>query len=183
MKFFYLLFIFIFLISCENEPIELFSNLDASDHEKILNGPNSTEKHILNLIYQKDTSLNDSLFKGIISKIGNSEKDWRIHSFHAMAYYCDQINSNQRIELQLALFNYFLYHPNEYMQQVGSMKFNKSDCFLSLFSQYVQAYVATNNVTIISMKNVAYKHCDNCSDSQILSVYSYLELASRFQKE
>ena len=180
---FYWLFVIIIMISCENEPIELFSNVDATNHENILNGPSSIEKHILNLIYQKDTSLNNLFFEGILSKMETTEKDWRIHSFHALTYYCNNMNSNQKVELQLALFNYFLYHPDEYMQQVGNMKFSKSDCFLSLFSQYVQYYLTSNNITIISMKNVAYKHCDDCNDSQISAVYSYLELASRFQKE
>ena len=183
MKCFYLLFIVFSFICCKNEPIEIFSNIDATNHENILNGPNNTEKHILNLIYEKDTSLSDLFFKGILIKMGKAEKEWRVHAFHAMTYYCDNINSIQRVELQLALFDYFLHHPSEYMQQVGNMKFNKSDCFLSLFSQYVQYYLKTNNITIVSMKNVAYKHCDNCNDSQISDIYSYLELASRFQKE
>ena len=183
MKCFYFLFIMISFVSCKNEPIEIFSNIDGTNHENILNGPNSTEKHILNLIYQKDTSLSDLFFGGIISKIEKADKEWRVHSFHAMTYYCDNMSSTQKVELQVALFNYFIHHPSEYMHQVGNMKFNKSDCFLSLFSHYVQYYLKTNNITNISMKNVAYKHCDNCSDSQISAVYSYLELASRFQKE
>ena len=63
------------------------------------------------------------------------------------------------------------------------MEIQKSDCFLFSISNYVRLYLSRNEITIISMKNVAKNHCESCTDSEIDFIYNYLDLANNSLKE
>ena len=54
MKYFFPVFL-LFFLSCNQEPISIYSNIDGLNHEEILNGPETLEKHSLELIYKIDT--------------------------------------------------------------------------------------------------------------------------------
>ena len=176
-------FAFVLFFSCKNEPQEIYSTLDGINYQEILNGPVNTEQYILSHLHGKDTSLKDEYFDQVIEKLEDNNHAWRINAFYVLSLHCGNLDDNQERNLQSSLFNYFLHFPNEYMSQIEQLKITKSDCFLELFSDYVHHYLITHNVTLISMKNVAYKYCIECSVEQVKSIYSYLELASHFQKE
>ncbi len=176
-----ILFFFIFsLYTCGSKNEEIYSNLDGINHKEIFEGHDNCKKHILNLIYEKDTVLKPIFFDEILLKLKENEKPWRSLAFQSLGYYCQYLDIEQVSKLQSSLFNYFLYYPKEYMYEISKMNIGKSDCFLTLFSNYVQYYINNGGVTLISMKNVAFKYCDNCSDNDIFSVYQYLELASKY---
>jgi hypothetical protein len=63
------------------------------------------------------------------------------------------------------------------------MRIENSDCFLIAVSNYIHQYLIQNEITIISMKNLAYKYCKECSNEEIKFIYDYLDLANNFQKE
>ena len=75
-------------------------------------------------------------------------------------------------------FNYYLHYPSEYMFKVEKMEINKSDLILAVISSEVQEHLSQGDVTILSMKNLVYKYCQNCTDQQIQQVYTYLDLAA-----
>ena len=182
MKGFVSFYFILFLIACDSKKEEIYSNLDGVNHIEILNGPDNCKKYILNLIYEKDTILSPVFFDEILLKLEDSQSSWRSLSFQAIGYYCGYLDTEQELKIQTSLFNYFLHYPKEYMYQVSKIDLVKSDCFLNLFSNYVQYYLQNGEVTIISMKNVAFKYCVDCSDSDISSIYQYLELASKYEK-
>ena len=180
MKGFVSFFFIFFILSCGSKKEEIYSNLDGVNHKEIFDGPENSKKHILNLIYEKDTTPNPVFFDEILLKLEESKRPWRLLSFHALGRYCEYLDSEQELKIQTSLFNYFLHYPKEYMNEISKIDLKKSDCFLNLFSNYVQDYLHNEEITIISMKNVAFKYCEDCSDSDILSIYQYLELASKY---
>ena len=66
---------------------------------------------------------------------------------------------------------------------IKKMEIQKSDCFLLSISNYVRLYLSRNEITIISMKNVAKNYCKNCTDSEIEFIYNYLDLANNSLNE
>ena len=171
---------FLFLVSCHSEPVSIYSSIDARDHEKILNGPMNSKRAALELIYEKE-EIDKDWFNSLVDNLGHKEKSWRSVYFKALSYYCNSMTNEEEAILQTALFDFFIYHPKEYMQLVRLMDIDKSDCYLQLFSSSVKNYIETGEITVVSMKNVAYKYCYDCTDQDIKMVYSYLELAAIYQ--
>ena len=180
MKGFVSFFFIFFLLSCNSKKEEIYSNLDGVNHKEIFDGQENGKKHVLNLIYEKDTIPSPIFFDEILLMLEENQRSWRSLAFQAIGYYCKHLEPEQESKLKTSLFNYFLHYPKEYMDGISKMDLIKSDCFLSLFSNYVQYYIQNGEITIISMKNVAFKYCDDCSDSDVLSIYQYLELASKY---
>lgn len=182
MKGHYFIFILLFF-GCRSEKQEIYSALDGVDHVKIFNGPLTAKKHILSIVYEKDTALNNLFFDEVVNILEQNDKSWRSLAFQALGYYCGKTEDEQQLKIQASQFYYFLYYPKEYMLQISQMNLVKSDCFLEGFSKYIKEYISNEGVTVISMKNVAYKHCVGCSDKEISSIYNYLELSARYSAE
>ena len=66
MKRFVSFYFILFLIGCDSNKEEIYSNLDGVNHIEILNGPDNCEKYILNLVYEKDTILSPIFFDEIL---------------------------------------------------------------------------------------------------------------------
>ena len=171
---------FLFLVSCHSEPVSIYSSIDARDHEKILNGPMNSKRAALELIYEKE-GINKDWFNSLVDNLGHKEKAWRSVYFKALSYFCNNMSKEEEGILQTALFDFFIYHPKEYMQLVRLMDIDKSDCYLRLFSTSVKDYIETEKITVVSMKNVAYKYCSDCTDEDVKMIYSYLDLAEIYQ--
>ena len=182
MKYFPTVFL-LFFLSCNQDPISIYSNIDGLNHEEILNGPETLEKHSLELIYKIDTTLSADNFKLLIKALNNSSEGISPYYFNALTFYCDNLKINQKLELETALFNYFIHHPKSYISSIKKMEIQYSDCFLFAISSYIQEYLSQNEITIISMKNLAYKYCKDCSNDEIKFIYDYLDLSNNFQKE
>ena len=182
MKYFLPVFLLLFF-SCNQEPISIYSNIDGLNHEEILNGPETLEKHSLELIYKIDTSLSKENFKSLIEALNKSSEQLSPYYFNALTFYCKSLKINQKLELEAALFNYFIYQPKSYISNIKKMEIQYSDCFLIAISAYVQEYLSQNEITIISMENLAYKYCKDCSNEEVKFLYDYLDLANNFQKE
>ncbi len=182
MKYFLPVFL-LFFLSCDQEPISIYSNMDGLNHEEILNGPETLEKHSLELIYKIDTTLSEENFKLLIEALNISSDELSPYYFNALTFYCNNLKINQKIELEAALFNYFIYQPKLYISNIKKMEIQYSDCFLITISSYIQEYLSQNEITIISMKNLAYKYCEDCSNEEIKFIYDYLDLSNNFQKE
>lgn len=182
MKYFLLVFLSFFL-SCNQEPISIYSNIDGLNHEEILNGPETLEKHSLELIYKIDTTLSEENFKLLIEALNKSSEELSPYYFNALTFYCNNLKINQKLELEAALFSYFIHNPKSYISNIKKMEIQYSDCFLIAISSYIQEYLSQNEITIISMKNLAYKYCRGCSNEEIKFIYDYLDLSNNFQKE
>ena len=179
----YKLFFIISLLGCQNENEILYSNLDGINHEDIMNGPLNSEKHILSLLYDVNTEPDSIFLDEILLKLELNSEQWRLLAFQAIGSYCINADNSMALRLQTSIFNYFLYFPKEYISLVSKFEYEKSDCILELFSKYVQKYIQTNQITIVSMKNVAYKYCKGCTDSEISKIYQYLDLASKYASD
>ena len=179
----YFLPVFLFLLSCNQEPVSIYSNIDGLNHEQILSGPETLEKYSLELIYKIDTTLSDENFKLLIEALNKSSNELSPYYFNALTFHCNTLEINQKIELEAELFNYLIYHPKSYISNIEKMQIQNSDCFLIAVSSYIQEYLFQNEITIISMKNLAYKYCKDCSNEEIKFIYNYLDLANDFQKE
>ena len=173
----------ILILNCNNKDEFIYSNVDGLDHKEILSGPENVEKHSLELIYQIDTSLNSEYFKILLLKLNESKDIWRPYYFNALSMYCNKINQEDQSKLEASIFNYFLHYPKEYLENIEKMNYDHSDCILISISSYIKNYLKQNQITIISMKNVAHQYCLECSDEEISLIYDYLDLAFRFQKE
>ena len=92
-----------------------------------------------------------------------------------------KVNYEQNLLLEAAIFNYLLYNPKEYLENIEKMSLENSDCFLEKMASYVQEYLSQNEITIISMKNVAQKYCNDCKDHEIKLLYNYLDLVNKYQ--
>jgi|TARA_B110000971_G_scaffold57270_2_gene58290 hypothetical protein len=173
----------VFLLSCNQEPVTIYSNIDGLNHEEILSGPETLEKHSLELIYKIDTTLSNENFQLLIKALNNSSDELSPYYFNALTFYCNNLEINQNSDLEAALFNYFIYHPKSFIFNIKKMRIENSDCFLIAVSNYIHQYLIQNEITIISMKNLAYKYCKECSNEEIKFIYDYLDLANNFQKE
>jgi len=181
-KYFLPLFL-LFFLSCNQEPLSIYSNIDGLNHEEILNGPETLEKHSLELIYKIDTTLSEENFKLLVEALNKSSEELSPYYFNALTFYCNNLTINQKLELEAALFNYFIYQPKSYISNIKNMEIQYSDCFLIAISSYIQEYFSQNEITIISMKNLAYKYCRGCNNQEIKFIYDYLDLSNNFQKE
>jgi hypothetical protein len=181
-KYFFTVFL-LFFLSCNQKPISIYSNIDGLNHEEILNGPETLEKHSLELIYKIDTNISEENFKLLIEALNKSSEQLSPYYFNALTFYCNNLKINQKLELEAALFNYFIYQPKLYISNIKKMEIQYSDCFLIAISSYIQEYLSQNEITIISMKNLAYKYCEDCSNEEIKFIYDYLDLSNNFQKE
>ena len=56
-------------MSCNTEPLTIYSSIDGINHENILNGPESIKKHTLELIYHLDSSISDENFELLIHEL------------------------------------------------------------------------------------------------------------------
>lgn len=170
-------------ISCNNEDEFIYSKIDGLNHKEILGGPESVEKHSLELIYQIDTTISKKYFNILLLKLNEGKAIWRPYYFNALSIYCNRITLDDQSKLEASIFNYFLHHPKEYLENIEKMNYDNSDCLLVSISSYIKDYLNQNEITIVSMKNVAHQYCLDCSDQEIILIYEYLDLAHRFIKE
>lgn len=170
-------------ISCNNEDEFIYSKIDGLNHKEILGGPESVEKHSLELIYQIDTTISKNYFNILLLKLNEGKAIWRPYYFNALSIYCNRITLDDQSKLEASIFNYFLHHPKEYLENIEKMNYDNSDCLLVSISSYIKDYLNQNEITIVSMKNVAHQYCLDCSDQEIILIYEYLDLAHRFIKE
>ena len=170
-------------ISCNNEDEFIYSKIDGLNHKEILGGPESVEKHSLELIYQIDTTISKKYFNILLLKLNKGKAIWRPYYFNALSIYCNRITLDDQSKLEASIFNYFLHHPKEYLENIEKMNYDNSDCLLVSISSYIKDYLNQNEITIVSMKNVAHQYCLDCSDQEIILIYEYLDLANRFIKE
>ena len=170
-------------MSCNTEPLTIYSSVDGINHENILNGPGSIKKHTLELIYHLDSSISDENFELLIHELDSGSIIWKKYYLNGLTFYCDRLNTDQQLKLESALFKYLIFYPKEYSECIKKMEIQKSDCFLLSISNYVRLYLSRNEITIISMKNVAKNHCKNCTDSDIDFIYNYLDLANNILNE
>ena len=117
MKYFLPLFL-VFLLSCNQEPVTIYSNIDELNHEEILSGPETLEKHSLELIYKIDTTLSNENFQLLIKALNNSSDELSPYYFNALTFYCNNLEINQNSDLEAALFNYFIYHPKSFISNI-----------------------------------------------------------------
>ena len=181
-RIFIILSFFIFF-RCESEDEFIYSNIDGLNHKEILDGPNNIERYSLELIYQIDTTFSMDYFNILIIKLNEGKDIWKPYYFNALSLYCNSISSDDKSKLEASIFNYFLHHPKEYLENIEKMNYDNSDCLLLSISSYIKEYINQNEITIVSIKNVAYKYCIDCSDEEITLIYDYLDLAQKFQKE
>jgi hypothetical protein len=179
----FIILLFPVLLNCSNEDEFIYSNIDGLNHKEILGGPETVEKHSLELIYQIDTTLNNDYLKILLLKLNDGSDLWRPYYFNALSLYCSKINQDDQSQLEASIFNYFLHYPKEYLENIEKMNYNNSDCILMSISAYINAYLKQNEITIISMKNVAQQYCIECSDEEISLIYNYLDLALRYQEK
>ena len=170
-------------ISCNNEDEFIYSKIDGLNHKEILGGPESVEKHSLEIIYQIDTTISKNYFNILLLKLNEGKAIWRPYYFNALSIYCNRITLDDQSKLEASIFNYFLHHPKEYLENIEKMNYDNSDCLLVSISSYIKDYLNQNEITIVSMKNVAHQYCLDCSDQEIILIYEYLDLAHRFIKE
>ena len=111
-------------LCCNQEPISIYSNIDGLNHEEILNGPETLEKHSLELIYKIDTNLSEENFKLLIEALNKSSEEQSRYYFNALTFYCNHLKINQKLELEAALFNYFINQPKSYISNIKKWKFN-----------------------------------------------------------
>ena len=163
-------------INCNNEDEFIYSNIDGLNHKEILDGPVNVEKHSLEMIYQIDTALSMDYFNVLLIKLNEGQDIWRPYYFNALSLYCNRIRMEDKSKLEASIFNYFLHHPKEYLENIGKMNYDNSDCLLLSISSYIKDYLKQNEITIVSMKNVAHQYCLECSDQEISLIYDYLDL-------
>ena len=161
----------------------IYSKVDGLNHQEILNGKESAEKYALELIYKIDTTLSDKYFHVFINKLNDGPKIWKPYYLNALSIYCNNIKEDQIFLLKASIFNYLIHNPKEYIENIEKMSLENSDCFLENLASYIQDYISQKEITIISMKNVAQKYCENCSDEEIKILYDYFDLVYKYQTE
>ena len=52
-----------------------------------------------------------------------------------------ELVQNDKSKLEASIFNYFLHHPKEYLENIEKMNYENSDCLLSSISSYIKEYI------------------------------------------
>ena len=173
--------ILFFLIGCGTSNSKKISEINEINIESILNSPMSLDRHVMETCYNLNTSLLPIYLKDIMAHLNNKTGLWKECYFSTMCIYCNSLTYEQEPQFQAALFEYFLHNPAEYLAFLDKTTFEISDCLLSKLSAYVNNHVLTDEITLISIKNVVYKHCSDCTDHDIEAIYIYLDLVKKFQ--
>ena len=79
----------------------------------------------LELIYKIDTSLSKENFKLLIEALNKSSEEQSRYYFNALTFYCNHLKINQKLELEAALFNYFIHQPKSYISNIKKMEIQK----------------------------------------------------------
>ena len=173
--------ILFFLIGCGTSNSKNIPEINEIDIESILNSPMSLDRHVMETCYNLNTSLLPVYLNDIMAHLNNKTGLWKECYFSTMCMYCNSLTYEQEPQFQAALFEYFLHNPAEYLAFLDKTTFEISDCLLSKLSAYVNNHVLTDEITLISIKNVVYKHCSDCTDNEIEAIYLYLDLVNKFQ--
>lgn len=173
--------ILFFFIGCSASNSKKIPEINEIDIESILNSPMSLDRHVMESCYNLNTSLLPIYLNDIMALLNNKTGLWKECYFSTMCIYCNSLTYEQEPQFQAALFEYFLHNPAEYLAFLDKTTFEISDCLLSKLSAYVNNHVLTDEITLISIKNVVYKHCSDCSDHDIEAIYLYLDLVNKFQ--
>ena len=173
--------ILFFFIGCGASNSKKIPEINEIDIESILNSPMSLDRHVMETCYNLNTSLLPIYLNDIMALLNNKTGLWKECYFSTMCIYCNSLTYEQEPQFQAALFEYFLHNPAEYLAFLDKTTFEISDCLLSKLSAYVNKHVLTDEITLISIKNVVYKHCSDCSDHDIEAIYLYLDLVKKFQ--
>ena len=173
--------ILFFHIGCGTSNSKKISEINEIDIESILNSSMSLDRHVMETCYNLNTSLLPVYLNDIMVHLNNKTGLWKECYFSTMCIYCNSLTYEQEPQFQAALFEYFLHNPAEYLAFLDKTTFEISDCLLSKLSAYVNNHVLTDEITLISIKNVVYKHCSDCSDHDIEAIYLYLDLVKKFQ--
>ena len=173
--------ILFFFIGCSTSNSKKIPEIKEIDIESILNSPMSLDKHVLETCYNLNTSLAPIYLNDIMTHLNNKTGLWKECYFYTMSIYCNSLTNEQEPQFQAALFEYFLHNPAQYLSFLDKTTFETSDCLLSKLSAYVNNHVLNDEITLISIKNVVYNHCSDCSDHDIEAIYLYLDLVNKFQ--
>ena len=181
MKRLILLFLLLqFVLCCEVNEEEIYSTKDGLDHKAILNGSDGIEKLALQILYEKKLILKEEECIELAMGLSLNDSIWRNYIFDALTKKCLECKFSEDAEISAHIFNYYLHYPSEYMFKVAKIELIKSDLLLVIISRQVQEHLSQGDVTISSMKNLAYKYCQNCTDQQLQQVYVYLDLAASY---
>jgi hypothetical protein len=171
---------FVFIL-CTNDATNetLFSSIDGKEHAEILDGKNSVNKNTLLVLYNRSDEV-DLLTRIYISdSLSCSDSIWQKHYLHAIFKICIELNHEEKKYVGPNLFYYFLHHPESFYMQLNELTIDESDCILNLIGQEIKYNIEKGEITLISIKNLAFSNCISCSESQFFSLGKYIELADK----
>ena len=99
-----------------------------------------------------------------------------------MCQYCNQLKIENNDQFSAKLFEFFLHNPSFYLSTLDKQTYFVSDCLLEKLNRYISSEVISEEITYMSIKNVAYTYCELCTDQQINAIYTYLDLIKNYQE-
>ena len=182
MKYLSIVFLVHFFFSCNSSSEINIPELESINGNKILQSEMCVDRHVLEYSYDINTDLRVEYLNEILHQINNKNGLWKELYFNVMCQYCNQLKIENNDQFSAKLFEFFLHNPSFYLTTLDRQTYSVSDCLLEKLNRYISIEVISEEITYMSIKNVAYTYCASCTDQQINAIYTYLDLIKNYQE-
>lgn len=174
----FLVIFIVFLSGCglfEQEEEPLLSNIDGKPFAHIRKGEMNVQKATLFIIEGKMDSVDYSIQLDILDSLQSSDSLWRKKYIRAINLILPSLNPNDYPLVEQAVFSYFLHYPKEYISFLNNEGSPNLDLWTELMSKALKRATKPEDISHISVINLALSHCDNCSKKDKDLIFSYVK--------
>ena len=182
MKFLPIVILALSFFSCNSSSEIYIPELESINGNEILQSEMCVDRHVLEYSYDINTTLRIEYLNEILNLINNKKGLWKELYFNVMCQYCNQLQIENKDLFSAKLFEFFLHNPSFYLTTLDKQTYLVSDCLLEKLNHYISSEVISEEITYMSIKNVAYTYCESCTDQQINAIYMYLDLIKNYQE-
>ena len=182
MKNFLIVLLVFSFFGCNSSTEIYIPELESINGNEILKSEMCVDRYVLEYSYDINTILRAQYLDEIINQVNNKKGLWKELYFNVMCQHCNQLKAESKDQFSSKLFEFFLHNPSFYLTTLDKQTYLVSDCLLEKLNHYISSDVISEEITYMSIKNVAYTYCKSCTDQQINAIYIYLDLIEKYQE-
>ena len=182
MKYLSIVILALSFYSCNSSSEIYIPELESINGNEILQSKMSVDRYVLEYSYDINTTIRPEYLDEILNQINIKKGLWKELYFNVMCQYCNPLQTENKDQFSAKLFEFFLHNPSFYLTTLDNQTYSVSDCLLENLNHYISTEVISEEITYMSIKNVAYAYCELCTDQQINAIYMYLDLIKNYQK-
>jgi len=183
LKWFVISSLFILVSNCSSDlekPEKLLSTIDGEDYYNAINGEMNTKKATLLILENNSDSVNFDLKIDVLDSLETADTTWRKRYLLATNQLLPDLYEGNKQHVQKTLFSFLIHYPEELITHLDNDGFTHIDLWMKILSKALYNATQPEDITSLSVANVAIRYCENCSKKQQELIVSFIKSLENF---